>query len=40
MKKIKGSRLIVINGAAHALFDEKPDEVNKEIRAFLLSITE
>jgi pimeloyl-ACP methyl ester carboxylesterase len=38
VNKIKGSRFIVIKDAAHALFDEKSDEVNKEIRSFLLSI--
>jgi proline-specific peptidase len=37
-KCINRSRFTVIKDAAHALFDEKPEEVNKEIRAFLSSI--
>ena len=36
-KNIVGSRFEVIKGAAHAFFDEKPDQVNKSIRAFLLN---
>ncbi len=40
VKKIKRSRLAVIKDAAHALFDEKPGEVNREIKSFLLSSPE
>ena len=35
---IDDSRFTIIKDAAHALFDEKPEEVNREIRAFLSSI--
>lgn len=34
-KHIVGSRFEVIKGAAHAFFEEKPDEVNKIILSFL-----
>ena len=37
-KRISDSRFAIIKDAAHALFDEKPEEVNREIRAFLSSI--
>jgi len=39
VKAISGSRLVIIKGAAHALFDEKPNEVNREIMMFLSSVT-
>ena len=39
VKAISGSRLVIIKGAAHALFDEKPNEVNREIMVFLSSVT-
>jgi pimeloyl-ACP methyl ester carboxylesterase len=39
VKAISGSRLVIIKGAAHALFDEKPNEVNREIMDFLSSVT-
>ncbi|MCK5256295.1 MAG: alpha/beta hydrolase, partial [Deltaproteobacteria bacterium] len=38
VRKINGSRFVVMKGASHGFFDEKPEEVNKEIRAFLSSI--
>ena len=34
-KNIAGSRFQVIKGAAHAFYEEKPDEVNKAILSFL-----
>jgi len=37
-KCVSGTRFIVIKDAAHAFFDEKPTEVNREILAFLSSI--
>lgn len=39
VKHINGSHFVVIKGAAHAFFDEKPAEVNREIQAFLSSVT-
>lgn len=36
---ISGSRFVVIKGAAHGFFDEKPDEVNREIGTFLSGVT-
>ena len=39
VKAINGSRLVIIKGAAHALFDEKPNEANREIMVFLSSVT-
>jgi pimeloyl-ACP methyl ester carboxylesterase len=38
VRHIDGSRFEVIKGAAHAFFDEKPDEVNRVILSFLSSI--
>jgi len=38
VRPISGSRLVVIKDAGHLFFDEKPDEVNNEILAFLSSI--
>ena len=34
-KKIAGSRFEVIQGGAHAFYEEKPDEVNETILSFL-----
>ena len=34
-KNIEGSRFKVIKGAAHAFYEEKPDEVNKALLSFL-----
>jgi len=38
VRQIDGARFEVIQGAAHAFFDEKPDEVNNSILSFLSSI--
>jgi pimeloyl-ACP methyl ester carboxylesterase len=36
--KIEGSRLVIIEGATHMVFMEKPQEVNKSIEDFLSSL--
>jgi 3-oxoadipate enol-lactonase len=38
VRSISGSRLVVIKEAGHLFFDEKPEEVNREILAFLSSV--
>ena len=38
VRHIDGARFEVIKGAAHAFFDEKPDEVNSSILSFLSGI--
>jgi len=38
VRSINGSKFVLIKGAAHAFFDEKSDEVNREILTFLSSI--
>ena len=39
VRSINGSTFVLIKDAAHTFFDEKPDEVNREILAFLSNIT-
>jgi pimeloyl-ACP methyl ester carboxylesterase len=39
VRPIGGSRLVVIKDAGHLFFDEKPEEVNREILAFLASVS-
>jgi pimeloyl-ACP methyl ester carboxylesterase len=38
VRPISGSRLVVIKDAGHLFFDEKPEEVNREILAFLAGL--
>ena len=38
VRSINGSKFWLVKGAAHAFFDERPDEVNREILAFLSNI--
>jgi len=38
VRSISGSRLVVIKEAGHLFFEEKPEEVNREILAFLSGI--
>ena len=38
VRSINGSKFVLIKEAAHAFFDEKSDEVNREILTFLSSI--
>lgn len=38
VRPISGSQLVIIKDAGHLFFDEKPEEVNREILAFLSNI--
>ena len=38
VRPMSGARFVVIKGAAHAFFEEKADEVNREILDFLSSV--
>jgi pimeloyl-ACP methyl ester carboxylesterase len=36
--RIEGARAVIISGATHMVFAEKPEEVNKAIEDFLKSL--